>query len=113
MKYLRLLVPLALLTVLLSCAFTFAQEIGDNPYANPYGSPSPYGSNPYSSPYGQPNSSPRPYTNPYSTPYGQQQQPQRSEPWTPPPPVTRDFNVWKDGKPTLCTATRSGDVYCY
>jgi hypothetical protein len=27
--------------------------------------------------------------------------------------ITKDFKVWKDGKPTLCTATRSGDVYCY
>jgi hypothetical protein len=27
-------------------------------------------------------------------------------------PVTKDFNVWKDGKPALCTQTKQ-DVYCY
>jgi hypothetical protein len=51
-----------------------------------------------------------PYSSPYLSPYGDSQQRQSVEP---PAPVTRDFNVWKDGKPTLCTAIRSGDVYCY
>ena len=112
MKYLRSLVPLTLLSVLVTCAVAMAEFSGGashdgNPYSNPYSSPSnSYGRSRDASSHYSPSSPP------YSTPYGQQHQPQRSEPWTPLPPVTHDFNVWKDGKPTLCTATKQ-DVYCY
>ena len=36
-------------------------------------------------------------------PYGNTQ---RHPTFEPPAPVTKDFNVWKDGKPTLCTQTK-------
>src|SRR5262245_48718430 len=107
MKYLKPFASLALLSVLLSCAVTFAQS--NDPYTNPYQSPfstypdgsskplhpgpsgwndDEYRSRSQHNPYSNPNSSPSPHR----------------ELWSPPAPVTKDFNVWKDGKPTLCTS---------
>lgn len=108
-------------TLLLSCSVAHAQ------FSNGDGTTSPY-SSPYSNPFDTyPDGSARPL-NPgpggqwnddeYNTRKQQELQRQhrrQSQPSyeLPAAPVTKDFNVWKDGKPTLCTATRSGDVYCY
>ena len=90
------------------------------PYSNPYANP--YGGSPFNT---FPDGSSRPlnpgpdgrwnddeYTSRQQL--QQQQQHRQSEPSyeLPTAPVTKDFNVWKDGKPTLCTATKQ-DVYCY
>ena len=107
MKYLEPFVSLALLSVLLSCAVAFAQS--DDPYTNLYRSPfSTY-----------PDGSSRPL-NPgpsgwnddeYNTRKQQEEQREhrrQSQPSyeLPAAPFTKDFNVWKDGKPMLCTATK-------
>lgn len=42
--------------------------------------------------------------------HGQPRNPSVEPPASPVTP--HDFNVWKDGKPTLCTQTKQ-DVYCY
>ena len=115
MKYLKPLVQLVLLSVLLSYTVAFAQF--NDPYTNPYRSPFsayPDGSsrplNPGPSGWNDDEYSSRSQHNLHSNPYSSPSPPR--EPWTPPAPVTRDFNVWKDGKPTLCTQTKQ-DVYCY
>jgi hypothetical protein len=132
----RSLLPFVLVSiVLLSCAaVSHAQSprlaprlvqfegSGSSPWSNPYSVPfgSPGGIGGGAGGYGsgggsgsQPRqSSPNPYTDNYNE-FQRQQQRDRSAIDPNPPAVSRDFNVWKDGQPTLCTQTRSGDVYCY
>src|SRR5262249_7833530 len=122
MRYLRPLLSLALISVLLLSCSTLVHA----QFSNGDGTTSPY-SNPYSTPFGTyPDGSSRPL-NPgpggrwnddeYNSRQQQEQQRrqrQQNQPSyeLPAAPVTKDFNVWKDGKPTLCTQTRQ-DVYCY
>jgi len=121
MRYLSPLVPFAAVALggsLLSCA---APAV-----AYDFDSPSPYSSNPYGQRWNAyPDSSSRPlnpgpggrwnddeyWTRKQQEYRQEQQQRHRTEPVTP-PPAAHDFNVWKDGKPSLCTATKQ-DVYCY
>jgi hypothetical protein len=99
-------------SLLLSCSVTHAQ------FSNGDGTTSPY-SNPFIT---YPDGSARPL-NPgpggrwnddeYNTRKQQEQQRQSQPSYEQPAaPVTKDFNVWKDGKPTLCTQAKQ-DVYCY
>ena len=130
---LSLVLPLGLL---LGVASSVAHAQYESPYSSPYGgsggSNSHYGRSPSQqfTPYADGSSRPtvpdhlgrfnddeytsnqrqRQGQNPYyPAPLAKPQQEA-----TPPPAASHDFNVWKDGKPTLWTVTPpTGDVYCY
>jgi len=119
MRYLRPL-SFALISALLLSYPTLVHA----QFSNGDGTTSPY-SNPYTNPFSTyPDGSSRPL-NPgpggrwnddeYNRKQQEEQRQHRqSQPIyeLPAAPVTKDFNVWKDGKPSLCTATKH-DVYCY
>jgi hypothetical protein len=112
---------LSTLTVLVALLFlapsTVALAFGGP--EDPYGAEAyaPYSAKPYENPYNR-SASPTPPLSPdiYGNPhFDAPQRPRYEQPSTPPvepPAAAHDFNVWKDGKPTLCTATKF-DVYCY
>ena len=120
MKHLSLLVPIVALYAagLLSCSVVHAQSyLYSDGERYPYGSDGIRDSLELLSPWhSTPNPTPPPssssYGNPYSSLYGDNQQGRSQPSYELPAPVTKDFNVWKDGKPTLCTQTKH-DVYCY
>ena len=114
MRNLRLLSFALMSALLLSCPMLIHAQFsnGDgttSPYSNPFGTYPDGSSRPLNPvPGGRWND------DEYNTRKQQEQQRRQSQPSyeVPAAPVTKDFNVWKDGKPTLCTQTKQ-DVYCY